>query len=159
MQEIEAISVREVTIHYDVLDNVPQGQRLANSADIYRTFRRAMICERVEVFKTILLDSQNRVMAIETVSRGTINQSVVHPREVYSTPVRLQAAAVIFMHNHPSGDPAPSREDRDCTNRLIQAGNILGIRVLDHIIFGFDDYYSFADAGVIVEYEGKPIIQ
>jgi DNA repair protein RadC len=61
------------------------------------------------------------------------------------------AAAVIFMHNHPSGDPAPSREDRDCTNRLVEASKILGIRVLDHLIFGESNYYSFADAGILGE--------
>jgi DNA repair protein RadC len=61
------------------------------------------------------------------------------------------AAAVIFVHNHPSGDPAPSHEDRDCTNRLVEASKILGIRVLDHIIIGESDYYSFADTGMLTE--------
>jgi len=75
--------------------------------------------------------------------------SVVHPREVWKSALLDSAAAVVFIHNHPSGDPAPSREDRECTNRLVEASKILGIRVLDHIIFGQTDYYSFADAGLL----------
>ena len=72
-----------------------------------------------------------------------------HPREVFAPAVRDSTAAIISIHNHPSGDPAPSREDRECTQRLIRAGQILGIRVLDHIILGHDDYFSFADAGLL----------
>ena len=73
----------------------------------------------------------------------------MHPREVFAPAVRDSTAALIFMHNHPSGDPAPSREDKDCTQRLSHAGQILGIRVLDHIVLGHNDYYSFADAGLL----------
>ncbi len=77
----------------------------------------------------------------------------MHPREAFKPAVLLEnAAAVVFMHNHPSGDPAPSREDRECTNRLMAAAKILGIRVLDHVIFGGEtDYFSFADAGLLAE--------
>ena len=81
------------------------------------------------------------------VSIGSLSTSVVHPREVFAPAVRDSAAALIFFHNHPSGDPTPSREDRDCTQRLVQAGQILGIRVLDHIVFGYNGYYSFSDSG------------
>lgn len=82
---------------------------------------------------------------------GSLSTSVVHPREVFAPAVRDSSAAILFLHNHPSGDPAPSREDRDCTARLCQAGKILGIRCLDHIVLGHDDYYSFADAGLLAE--------
>jgi DNA repair protein RadC len=74
---------------------------------------------------------------------------VVHPREVFSQAVRDSTAALIFLHNHPSGDPQPSREDRECTTRLLQAGRIIGIRVLDHVILGHAEYFSFADAGLL----------
>jgi DNA repair protein RadC len=84
---------------------------------------------------------------------GSLSTSVVHPREVFAPAVKDSSAAILFLHNHPSGDPAPSREDRECTSRLCQAGKILGIRVLDHIVLGFDDYFSFADAGLFQQSE------
>jgi len=83
------------------------------------------------------------------VSEGSLNQSIVHPREVFAPAVRESAAAVIFVHNHPSGDPSPSREDREITRRLKEAGELLGIRVLDHVIVGDGSYYSFTESGVL----------
>jgi DNA repair protein RadC len=80
-----------------------------------------------------------------------LSTSVVHPREVFWSAVHHRAAAIICLHNHPSGDPAPSREDRECTNRICKAGQILGIRVLDHIVVGEKDYFSFADSGCLQE--------
>ena len=80
-------------------------------------------------------------------SQGSLTLSIVHPREVFNLAVRESAAAVIFLHNHPSGDPSPSEEDRTLTSRLVEAGNILGIRVLDHLIIGDGKYVSFADQG------------
>ncbi|MEE9149058.1 MAG: JAB domain-containing protein, partial [Candidatus Tectomicrobia bacterium] len=78
-----------------------------------------------------------------------LTASVVHPREVFNPAVRDSAAAVIFVHNHPSGDPQPSQEDRVLTARLVKAGNVLGIQVLDHIIVGRNTYMSFADEGLL----------
>ena len=102
-----------------------------------------------EYFLSLHLNSKNQLIREVLVSVGSLSTSVVHPREVFSPAVRDSTASLIFIHNHPSGDPAPSREDRDCTQRLIHAGQILGIRVLDHIVLGYDDYYSFADAGLV----------
>jgi DNA repair proteins len=82
-----------------------------------------------------------------TVSEGSLTLSIVHPREVFTLAVRESAAAVIFLHNHPSGDPTPSREDRVLTARLVSAGEVLGIRVLDHLVVGDGRYISFADQG------------
>jgi len=100
------------------------------------------------------LNSKNQLIREVLVSVGSLSTSVVHPREVFSPAVRDSTAALIFLHNHPSGDPAPSREDLDCTQRLCRAGKILGIRVLDHIILGHDDYFSFADAGQLQDSSG-----
>ncbi len=97
----------------------------------------------------ITLDSKNRTIGYHTISMGSLSSSVVHPREVFKPAILENSAAVIFLHNHPSGDPAPSREDRECTNRLTAAAKILGIRVLDHIVFGETEYFSFADAGFL----------
>lgn len=154
--KLQCFAVREVTIKYKTVKKYPTGKAFRNSRDIYQTFRSRLNSERVESFQSILLNSKNEIIAIDTVSRGSLSSSIVHPREVYTNAVRLQAAAIIFMHNHPSGDCAPSREDRDCTERLIKAGTLLGIRVLDHIVFGFDDYYSFADAGQLMECSSLP---
>ena len=82
-----------------------------------------------------------------TVSEGSLTLSIVHPREVFSLAIREAAAAVIFLHNHPSGDPQPSTEDRELTRRLVAAGELLGIQVLDHLIIGDNRYLSFADQG------------
>lgn len=83
------------------------------------------------------------------VSEGSLNQSIVHPREVFSPAVRESAAAIILVHNHPTGDPTPSREDIEITRRLRDAGDMMGIRVLDHIIVGDGKYHSFSDRGMI----------
>jgi len=88
-------------------------------------------------------------MGQRCVSRGTLNSSIVHPRDVFRDAVRESAAAVILLHNHPSGDPRPSAEDRALTRRLVEVGQTLGIRVLDHVIVGADEYYSFAENGEI----------
>jgi DNA repair protein RadC len=102
-----------------------------------------------EHFVLITLDSKNRIIGYHTISVGSLSASIVHPRECLKAALLDSAAAVVFIYNHPSGDSAPSREDRDCTARLVEASKILGIRVIDHIVFGEGDYYSFADAGLI----------
>ena len=152
--EIICGTVREVEIRYKAVKDIQQGTRISNSANLFAAFRERMISERVEIFQTVMLTSRNRVMAIETVARGSLTSTVVHPRDVFAAPVRLQASAIICMHNHPGGDPSPSPEDRACTERLMKAGAILGIRVLDHIIIGFNDYFSFRDSGVMGTLKG-----
>lgn len=96
----------------------------------------------------MLLDAKNRVIREIQVSEGSLTASIVHPREVFTPVIRESAAAVLFVHNHPSGDPTPSREDIELTNRLRQAGEVMGVRVLDHIIIGNGDYVSFTDRGL-----------
>ena len=125
------------------------GERFSNSRELYNRYRARFFSANKEHFFSLHLNSKNQLIREVLVSVGSLSTSVVHPREVFAPAVRDSTAALIFIHNHPSGDPAPSREDRDCTQRLIHAGQILGIRVLDHIVLGYDDYYSFADAGLL----------
>ena len=125
------------------------GERFSNSRDLYHRYRARFFAASKEHFLSLHLNSKNQLIREVLVSIGSLSTSVVHPREVFAPAVRDSSAALVFLHNHPSGDPAPSREDRDCTQRLIRAGQILGIRVLDHIVLGHDDYYSFADAGFL----------
>jgi DNA repair protein RadC len=128
------------------------GERFSNSRDLFNRYRARFFSARKEFFVALNLNSKNQLIREVLISVGSLSTSVVHPREVFSEAVRDSSAAIMFLHNHPSGDPAPSREDRECTQRLCHAGKILGIRCLDHIVLGFDDYYSFADAGQLQEF-------
>lgn len=103
----------------------------------------------VEEFGLLVLDTRNRLKRSQVVSKGSLNGSLVHPREVYREAVALQAAGLILFHNHPSGDPTPSREDIDLTRRLREAGKIMGIEVLDHIILGAARYVSLKERGLL----------
>jgi len=95
----------------------------------------------------LLMDTRNRFITHRIVSRGTLDSSAAHPREVFKDAIRASASGIILMHNHPSGDPQPSPEDRAVTRQLVEAGAILGIRVLDHIVLGDEKYVSFRDEG------------
>jgi len=102
-----------------------------------------------EHFRTLLLNTRNQVIGTDRVSVGTLNSSTVHPRELFRNAIKRSAASVILLHNHPSGDPTPSREDLDITARLCEAGKIIGIEVLDHIIIGDNKFTSFKAKGLI----------
>jgi DNA repair protein RadC len=132
-------------------DSFTTYPKFQNSRELFDCFREELAALDREHFFLITLDSKNRTIGYHTVSIGSLSTSIVHPRECLKAALLDSAAAVIFLHNHPSGDPAPSREDRECTNRLAEASKILGIRVLDHIICGESDYYSFADAGMLTD--------
>ena len=96
----------------------------------------------------MLLNNKNRKIREVKISEGSLTASLVHPREVYNPVIRESAAAVIFVHNHPSG-PAPSQEDIEITRRLKEVGEVMGIRVLDHVVIGLERYYSFSDRGML----------
>ena len=98
--------------------------------------------EAQEVFGILILNTKNKIVAVHEISRGTLNSSIVHPREVFKPAILHNAAAIICFHNHPSGDTEPSRDDIEITNRLIEAGKIMGIEILDHIIVGDEEYVS-----------------
>lgn len=102
-----------------------------------------------EVFKILLLNTKNSVIKQVNVSVGSLNASIVHPREVFREVLKCGCAAIILVHNHPSGDPEPSVEDLETTSRLVNAGSILGIRILDHIIIGDGKYVSLKEKGAI----------
>ncbi|GAB4261257.1 MAG: DNA repair protein RadC [Deferrisomatales bacterium] len=124
-----------------------RAEPFRSSGQVYRHFAARFEGLKREQFHCLLLDAKNRYLRDERVSEGTLTASLVHPREAFRAAVREAASAVVFAHNHPSGDPAPSREDVELTARLWEAGKILGIRVLDHVIVGRRAYYSFADQG------------
>lgn len=100
-----------------------------------------------EHFVCLFLNTKNQVLAQETLSMGSLNASLVHPREVFRSAIKRSSASIICAHNHPSGDPTPSREDIDLTKRLVEAGNLIGIDVLDHVIIGDHTYVSLKEQG------------
>lgn len=102
-----------------------------------------------EFFVVLNLNTKNQVIAEDTVSIGSLNASLVHPRELFKNAIKRSAAALILVHNHPSGDPSPSREDIDVTRRLAEAGKLLGIEILDHVVIGDLKYVSLKEKGII----------
>ncbi|MDZ4133076.1 MAG: DNA repair protein RadC [Dethiobacteria bacterium] len=112
-------------------------------------FMEELRYKKKEYFKILLLNIKNHIISKEEISVGSLNASIVHPREIFITPLRKSAASVILIHNHPSGDPSPSQEDLEVTRRLVDAGNILGIAVRDHVIIGDGCFFSFRERGLI----------
>lgn len=127
------------------------GKKYRTSKDIVDHYMPYMRDLKKETFKIILLDGKNKFINDITISEGSLTDSIVHPREVIKEVVKESAAAIILVHNHPSGEPEPSQDDLNLTHRLIQACDLVGIRILDHIILGADKYYSFLDKGLIKE--------
>lgn len=105
--------------------------------------------ERHEKFLVVLLDSKNRIIRIDQISEGSVNSAVVHPREVFAPALLYHAAAILVAHNHPSGDPKPSSEDKDLTQSLAETGKIMGIPLIDHLVIGDGIFFSFREQGYL----------
>lgn len=118
-----------------------------NAKDVVKIFMPDVSSLKKEHFKGIFLDSRKRLIKDETIFIGSLNASIIHPREIFQIALEEGAAAVILLHNHPSGDPKPSDDDIEITKQLVKAGDILGIEVLDHIIIGNKRYFSFKEKG------------
>ncbi len=125
------------------------GASFCSSLDVVEYYRPRMKDAKKETFRCALLDTKNKILREEIVSIGSLTASIVHPRDTFKAAIRESAAAVIFIHNHPSGDSKPSQEDILLTKRLVQAGEVLGIQVLDHIIIGDGGHFSFRDNGLL----------
>lgn len=125
------------------------GSAFHSSHDIFQHFKYRLRDYKQEMFLIVLLDNKHQYLTELEITRGILNKSLVHPREVFSGAIENRAAAIICIHNHPSGDPKPSPEDIKITQRLIEVGKVVGIPVLDHIIIGNDRYYSLADEGML----------
>ena len=123
-----------------------KGPVFSSGHDVYLHYQRLKSLKK-EVFSCAMLDAKNRLFKDHRISEGTLTQALIHPREAFRDAIKESAAAVIFVHNHPSGDPSPSREDISITERLIDTGEIIGIRVLDHVIIGDDKYTSMMEKG------------
>lgn len=126
---------------------VEPRRRVHNSEDVVAILRGELLKADREKLICLMLNAKNVVIGMDVVSVGTLTQSTAHPRELYKAAILSNAASIILVHNHPSGDPTPSREDIQMTERVAKAGEILGIKLLDHVIIAELDNYSFANAG------------
>jgi DNA repair protein RadC len=125
------------------------GAAIRGPADVFAHFHPSLRLVAQERFIALLLDGRHRVLREEVVSQGTLTASLVHPREVFRPALRESAAALILVHNHPSGDPTPSAEDREVTLRLVRAGELLGVRVIDHVIVAERGFCSLKEEGAM----------
>jgi len=127
----------------------PPVQRIREPEDVARLFRNRLRDLQVEEFHLLALDSQSQVLREVLVTRGLLNSSLVHPREVFRAAIAEAAAGIIVVHNHPSGDPTPSAEDRAVTQQLAAAGRLLDLPLYDHVIIAGDRFVSFATTGLL----------
>ncbi len=137
------MQIREIEIRYRVRGEVED--QLRNSAQVAAAVRRIVGHDPREHLCVLYIDARHRILDVEIVSIGTLTQSLVHPREVFRTAIHRSARGIIIAHQHPSGDPTPSDEDYEVTQRLIDAGSILGIEVLDHVVVTTRDFTSLRE--------------
>ena len=128
-------------------------QKITSVKDVVDIIMPQMRDLKIELFKVVCLDSSNRIIDISDAACGTVNRAMPIVREIIHSVLQKFAVSMICVHNHPSGDPKPSTEDRDFTRELCQAGNIMQVKILDHLIIGDNQYHSFADSGELVTYK------
>jgi DNA repair protein RadC len=144
--------IQEVAREY-LKDKAVGTKYVSSSKEVYEHLYSSMRGLKKELFKVLYLDSQNGILASEDLFTGTVNSTAVFPREVIESALKHKAVSLIFVHNHPSGNPEPSQSDKDLTRDLVFAANAIDIKVLDHIIIGNDRYFSLAGEGLIEQSE------
>jgi len=142
---IRLTAIQNLIERDDLAPKVQEGKSFTNSESIFNFYRFSLSRKKQESFFILILDNKHRTIKLQKISQGILNKSLVHPREVFAPAIQLRAAAIILIHNHPSGDPTPSTADINITQRLVQVGEIVGISVLDHVIIGKSSFYSFID--------------
>ncbi len=142
----KAMLIKEVACRYG--EKRIKGESYTNAEEVYNNFKVRLGDAMQEEFHILILDNKHRVIEEKFIFLGTMNQSLVHPREVFAPAIELRAAAIILTHNHPSGDTKPSNQDLEITKRLSKVGEIVGIKILDHVIIG-DGFYSFVGQDVM----------
>ncbi|MGH7568248.1 MAG: RadC family protein [Gemmatimonadales bacterium] len=131
------------------VETEPPPERIRGPGDVQRFYAPRLRDLAVEEFHVLALGSQSQILGDLLITRGILNSSLVHPREVFRAAIAEAAAGIIVVHNHPSGDPTPSADDRDVTRQLVDAGRLLDVPVYDHVIVGGERYVSFAEAGLL----------
>lgn len=146
MENIQIVSIKMVKEK-----NLEYGDtQISSPKDCANIFKKFIGDYDREALVVLTLDTKNKINSITVASLGSVNSSIVHPREIFKTAILSNAASIIISHNHPSGDPTPSKEDISITTRLKECGRILGIELLDHVIIGeYDKYLSFKEKGLL----------
>ncbi len=145
----QIVAVFELNIRQD---QIQQKDKIITSAkEVYNYCHAQLNKTDKETFIVLHLNSKNKIIKEEIVSIGTINKTVVHPREIFKSAIKENANSIILVHNHPSGDPEPSEEDIFITEKLFEAGELLLIKILDHVIIGTNKWYSFKESKLIIQ--------
>ena len=145
----QIIAMVELFKRFRTLKSQKDNFKVSSPKDISMLLVNEMNNLNQEVLKVILLNTKNIVIGVKDVFKGSLNSSIVHPREIFKEAVQRGSANIIICHNHPSGDPTPSKEDIDVTLRIKQCGDLMGIKLLDHIIIGNSSYISLKEKGII----------
>ena len=140
---MQLLAVREIGKRYNNSKN--PITKITSAKDVFDYFREGLKDEKQENFLVLLLDTKNQIIKDELVTKGVLDAAIVHPREIFKPAIRNSASKIILVHNHPSGDPNPSPEDLDITDKIKKSGEELDIRVLDHVIIGRESYWSWAE--------------
>ncbi len=143
MITIKSIEVREIEYTYD------KRPKISGMDDVIKAVKPMITDPNKEFFIALYLNTKNGILKQEVISIGSLNANIVHPREIFKTACMVSASSIIVAHNHPSGDPSPSREDIELTKKLVESGKMIGIEILDHVIIGYDKNYGFRESGVL----------
>jgi DNA repair protein RadC len=139
----------QIVAIFEILKRIPQEKtklKITCAKDIFNYYHNSLSTYKKEHLIAIFLNSKNQLIKDKIITIGTINSSLIHPREIYHEAIKNLASSIIIMHNHPSGDPTPSKEDLEVTNIIKQTGQILQIKMLDHIIIGKNRYWSYVES-------------
>ena len=145
----QILAVAELFKRFNTLKSNRIEIGISSPKDISRLLMNEMSCLNQEVLKLVVLNTKNKIIRVKDVFKGSLNTSIVHPREIYSEAIKCGGASIIICHNHPSGDSTPSKEDINITARIKECGKIIGIELLDHIIIGNNEYTSLKEKGII----------
>ena len=145
----QILSMIELFNRFNTLKSMRKDYRITCPKDIANLLINEMSSLNQEVLKLILLNTKNAIIGTKDVFKGTLNSSIVHPRDIFREAVKRGSANIIIVHNHPSGDPTPSKEDINITIRLKECGTLMGIEVIDHVIIGHNKYISLKEKGII----------
>jgi len=145
IKPLQILSFVELSKRYNKLINGGYKQKITSAEDVFNRFKDRLGQEKQEHFIVLYLDSKHHILKEETISIGTLDASLVHPREVFKRAIQESAYGIILVHNHPSGDPSPSQQDIEVTNVLKDAAKVLGVKFIDHIIISSNKYYSFRE--------------
>jgi len=140
---IQLLAISELNKRISAIEN--PVVKITSAKDVFNLFKERLKEEKQENFIVLLLSNKNNIIRQETISKGIIDAAIIDPREIFKPAIRNSASRLILIHNHPSGDPSPSQEDRDITEKIIEAGDLLQIAVLDHVVIGRDNYWSWKE--------------